>query len=237
MHIESFNNDIEKNKGTYSYNNGKLANKFIINKKLKTILSVCDLKNKNVLEIGCGDGVFSSELANTVDGINIFAVDPADKAIFYAKKLERDNLKFEVMNIYDININKKFDYVLFNEVIHHLENTNSALEIASKYANNILIIEKNTKSIFLKIHNIIKKIKHRKMCHHKHSKTSIKNIKKYLSETLSMNIKNTKYMNIMPLFCSDNKAKIIRCIEPIFETIPILNMFTCKNVLIYAIKK
>lgn len=66
-------------------------------------------------------------------------------------KLNIDNIDFVVKNIYNFDINEKFDLVFFNGVLHHLEDPNKAIEIASKFADEMIIVEPNGYSPALKI--------------------------------------------------------------------------------------
>ena len=66
-------------------------------------------------------------------------------------KLNIDNIDFVVKNIYNFDINEKFDLVFFNGVLHHLGDPNKAIEIASEFADEMIIVEPNGYSPALKI--------------------------------------------------------------------------------------
>ncbi len=100
----------------------------------KIILEIIDKylnSTKKILDIGCGVGTLSLYLANkgnSVDGIDI-----SNNAIKACKdsanilKLNK-NTNFRVMKFPEQIPNKKFDFILFIEVIEHLENDQLALK-------------------------------------------------------------------------------------------------------------
>ncbi|WP_242004460.1 hypothetical protein [Brachyspira aalborgi] len=65
--IEQHNRDI-KEKGGYLYNSGSLANQITHKRIMDVITSFYDFTNKRILEVGCGDGKFTVELHNFIEG-------------------------------------------------------------------------------------------------------------------------------------------------------------------------
>ena len=65
--IEQHNRDI-KEKGRYLYNSGSLANQITHKRIMDVITSFYDFTNKRILEVGCGDGKFTVELHNFIEG-------------------------------------------------------------------------------------------------------------------------------------------------------------------------
>lgn len=66
--IEQYNRDI-KEKGGYLYNSGSLANQITHKRIMDVITSFYDFTNKRILEVGCGDGKFTVELHNFIEGV------------------------------------------------------------------------------------------------------------------------------------------------------------------------
>ena len=84
-----------------------------------------------VLEIGCGTGLFTKELART--GNTIVAIDIADALIGKAKeRVSAANVNFIVGNAYETQFQSgSFDFVVGSSSLHHLE-VDSALQEFSR---------------------------------------------------------------------------------------------------------
>jgi len=82
-----------------------------------------EIRNKMVLDVGCGDGVLSYLLAKR--GANVVGIDTSQDAIGFANKKCKKvsgNLKFIAASTYALPFKDRgFDYVLSPEVIEHLE--------------------------------------------------------------------------------------------------------------------
>ena len=75
-----------------------------------------------LLEIGCGIGTLSSYLAKTnIDG-KVDAVDISPATIEFAKNKYKGlkNLEFFVSDMTDFSIDKKYDFILFPDVLEHI---------------------------------------------------------------------------------------------------------------------
>lgn len=79
-------------------------------------------KNKKIkiFEIGCGTGDFLLQAKKM--GIEIFGLEPSKHT---HKTLKKRSIKFVGETIEDISINKKFDIIVMNQVIEHIDDLNS----------------------------------------------------------------------------------------------------------------
>jgi len=87
-----------------------------------------EIKNKNILDVGCGDGVISYLLAK--NGAKVVGIDNSKIAINFAKEKCRDlkNVEFLVASAYKLPFESKiFDYIVSSEVIEHLNNPDKML--------------------------------------------------------------------------------------------------------------
>ncbi|WP_144106347.1 class I SAM-dependent methyltransferase [Brachyspira hyodysenteriae] len=233
--VDKYNSDIKKTGGNYLYNNGS-ASEFITKKKnMDTMLSMYNFEGKNILEIGCGDGTFSLDFAKRNPTTNILATEPSEEAISAAKKLQNDlginNIAFDVQNVYDMKINSKFDCIVIISVLHHLPDPEKAISIASNYSDNLLIIENNGYAPALKILEKISKY------HREHDEKSFTlNRLRLWIKNAGMEIKNYKYIDIVPMFCPNWFAHLLNFIAPIFEKTPVLKRLSCARVVIFSSK-
>ncbi len=90
--------------------------------------------NKIILDLGCGGGILSEELAR--EGANIKAIDQSNKLIEGAKKRLIKNkldIDYECTSIKKIHQKKiKFDIILCLEVVEHVENLKEFLDYTFK---------------------------------------------------------------------------------------------------------
>ncbi len=112
-----------------------------------------NIKNLDILDIGCGGGLVSESLAKL--GGNITAVDFVNDNIKIAKQHSvKNKLKINYMckDVEKMNLNKKFDIIVMFEILEHLEDWKVFLKKIDKN------IKKNGKIIISTINrNIISK--------------------------------------------------------------------------------
>lgn len=108
----------------------------------ETIKNLCKSKKiKNICEVGCGVGILSNDLADSLHNSNIEAYDLNSTAIKIAKKFKKnDSVEFYNENLSRIG-KKKFDLVFAVEVLEHIKNDIHALKkMGSLMKNNGLLI-------------------------------------------------------------------------------------------------
>ena len=113
-------------------------------KSKEIIRSVTSLKNKRVIDIGCGDGWFLSWCSNEISSGT--GIDPSKEQILLAKeKINNKNISFENLGAENLKkLNDIYDLIFFFNSLHHVPThlMASSLEEASKvmHKNSILII-------------------------------------------------------------------------------------------------
>ena len=103
--------------------NIKKRNIFVI-ARYKVVLDLIgnEIKDKKVLDVGCGDGVLVYFLAQK--GADITGIDVSERAIKFAKEKCRSfkNADFSVGSVYKLPFkDRSFDHIISSEVIEHLE--------------------------------------------------------------------------------------------------------------------
>jgi ubiquinone/menaquinone biosynthesis C-methylase UbiE len=83
----------------------------------------------HVLELGCGSGYFTRELARL--SIRVTAIDISPDLINEAKdQVKSDNVTFQIQNAYQTDFEDcAFDAVIGSSVLHHLDTTKAIQEI------------------------------------------------------------------------------------------------------------
>ncbi len=82
------------------------------------------IKEANVLDVGCGWGLALLYLKNK--GLNCYGFDPAPEAVEYGNK-KGLNLKHAGLDGIDVFNGKKFDIIMLNNVLEHLEDPEKIL--------------------------------------------------------------------------------------------------------------
>ena len=111
--------------GDYQYNayyTGKAAQRFWHYAKLKEAEDALEIKSgDNILDVGCGSGLFSHFLAEH-EGTHVTAIDANHKAIEFAKnKYSNSNIEFKLGLLDELNLKKtSYDKIAFLEVKEHI---------------------------------------------------------------------------------------------------------------------
>ena len=114
------------------------------------------LKTPNNLDVGCGIGDFTIELAKNYPNLSLVGIDFSKEAIKLAKNNSRylKNIKFDVQNILSLKFkDKSFDTVFCINTLHHIkkEDLRIALKELTKISKNNIILEiKNNNNFYYK---------------------------------------------------------------------------------------
>ncbi|MBS9773711.1 MAG: class I SAM-dependent methyltransferase [Tenacibaculum sp.] len=107
------------------------------NQFIKAILKCSNIKDKNILEIGCGSGRITKDLAKYAKSIT--AIDPDDNSLKIAKEnLTSNKITFIKGLGEDLSFlkDKKFDVVIYSLSLHHIPY--KAMELSLKQATELL---------------------------------------------------------------------------------------------------
>ena len=88
----------------------------------KRIISEMSIKgNESILDLGCGDGVLTKDLAELVPNGTVVGIDASENMIKKAKESQANNLTFIVMDIDAINFKNEFDIIFSNATLHWIK--------------------------------------------------------------------------------------------------------------------
>ena len=233
-YIEVFNSDAERNEG-YVYTKGnRLSCRLATQRTTDVILSVGRLSKRSVIDIGCGDGFFTIRFWDEAKPMSLVALDPAQHAIAIANRNKKDRaIEFMVGNAHSLPFaNDHFDVALLQSVLHHDEMPAGIIHEAFRVAREIIIHEPNGNSPILKL---IEKLSPYHREHHEKS-YSTRLLRKWIEET-GGTIIHQKFAGFVPMFCPDWFARLTKLIEPIVESMPLLNRFACAVQVLNARRK
>ena len=130
-----YNNRYESHTDSYNYSGG-IRWAFSL---IKDIIKYCDKASvKNILDVGCGNGVKSVLLANYFSNAKLLGIDFTDEGIKKANAnySKVSNIHFDKADIFEMQT-EKYDMVSCLEVLEHIEDWQSILkkicDISSKY--------------------------------------------------------------------------------------------------------
>lgn len=123
-----------------------------------------NIENKKVLDVGCGNGVVSKVLMEELH-LDLFGTDILDyrKEKICFKKMAGALLPFE---------DASFDYVLFNDVLHHSEDIESLLLEAKRVGKHLLVFEVKASPLFRIFDVVLNSLYHSDMPHPENFKQS-----------------------------------------------------------------
>jgi len=86
------------------------------------LIAELDLQGtERILDLGCGDGTLSAQIADLVPHGEVVGIDASCGMIEAARPKERKNLRFLVMDINELNYAEQFDVVFSNATLHWIK--------------------------------------------------------------------------------------------------------------------
>ena len=97
--------------------------------------------NERILDLGCGDGYLTEQLALLVPNGKVLGIDASVGMIQTAKKICRDNLDFVQMDINSLHFSNEFDIIFSNAALHWVKDHDQLLKnsLAALKADGILL--------------------------------------------------------------------------------------------------
>jgi trans-aconitate methyltransferase len=91
--------------------------------------------DENILDVGCGDGKVTAEIARHLPNGSARGIDASAEMIAFAKKTfpakTNSNLKFQVMDARKIKFAKQFDFLFSNAALHWVDDHETFLRGAA----------------------------------------------------------------------------------------------------------
>ncbi|HEY3762196.1 MAG TPA: methyltransferase domain-containing protein [Verrucomicrobiae bacterium] len=112
------------------------ANSVVQQAWAREVIGRLDLRgDEHILDIGCGDGKVTAEIARALPNGSVTGVDASAEMIAFAKKTfplkQHSNLEFRVMDARKIKFAKKFDFLFSNAALHWVDDHQKFLEGAA----------------------------------------------------------------------------------------------------------
>ena len=100
----------------------------------KKLISELNLAgNEKILDLGCGDGGITVQLAELVPDGQVVGIDASHSMIESAREAHRTkNIRFDLMDINEINFENEFDFVFSNATLHWVKDHKKLLSNVHK---------------------------------------------------------------------------------------------------------
>jgi SAM-dependent methyltransferase len=189
-------------------------------------------RSVRIVDIGCGDGTFTIEIAERFRPAAIRGIDPAGNAVDAARTRIPTRLSvsvsFEVGNAYDVQ-NKGETVAVVRGVLHHLDRPRAAIAQMTQQFTSLLVLEPNGYNPVMKI------IERASRYHRQHDERS------YWPPTLNrwftqegFSVAAQKFLCLVPYFCPTPAARILCRAESVIESLPVVRQICCgTNLVLY----
>jgi len=212
---EPFDLDIEANGGYRYTTNAGLSSRLANERQTLATLALVELEGRSVIDVGCGDGTYTAELAARAAPRQILGLDPAALAIASAAN-RYPELRFEVGDEHWLeSTDERFDVAIVRGVLHHATDPERLLRAVASVARQVLVIEANG------LNPVLKAIERLSRYHRDHDERSFSAalIDGWL-RSASLTIERRLYVGLVPLFVPAPVARILKMIEPVMEQTP-----------------
>jgi ubiquinone/menaquinone biosynthesis C-methylase UbiE len=190
----------------------------------RAILEAANLRGQRVLDIGCGDGVYTAELYDLGQPAILHGLDPAVSGISAARVRAGTRLiTLGVGSAYALPYSDDtFDWAVLRGVLHHLERPIEALSEALRVSQRIVVVEPNG------LNPILKVLERVSPYHITHGERS------FLPRTLDAWVETQggrvtwrQWVGVVPMFCPRWFARCMKSLEPMLERLPLVRSIGC----------
>lgn len=222
--VEAFNRDVLANEGYLYTTHARLSSRLANQRLTEATLAIADFRGKRVLDIGCGDGTYTIELFDRAQPASMHGTDLAHEAIRVAwQKVGIRPIAFEVSGAYALPFDAdSFDIAYLRAVLHHMDKPVVALREALRVAPTAVVIEPNGYNPVLKV---LERVSLYHVAHHEKSYSPAR-LERWIQQ-VGGTVCARCYAGLVPFFCPDWFAKLMKRLEPAVERMPLLNALGC----------
>lgn len=233
-HTAPFEADIARD-GVYGYTSDARLSCRLANRRLTdAAMSVADFRGRRIIDIGCGDGTYTTEIVELGDAAEVTGVDPAGNAISVARSRPAGlPIRFVEASAYVLPYEAdSFDVAQLRGVLHHVEHPKGALEEALRVAPQVVVIEPNGYNLGLKVLERVSRY------HVEHDERSYapRMLDRWIRE-LGARVEARTFAGFVPMFSPDRLARIMKRIEPVVEGVPLLRAAGCAVYVCVAVRE
>jgi SAM-dependent methyltransferase len=230
--VDVFSRDADA--GGYLYARQDRLSATLSNKRTSVaIAEAVSMQGLRVIDLGCGDGTYTTEHVTKNGAAYVLGVDPAPGAVAHARKLASEagvqNCEFAALSFDAVDDAVTYDIAILRGVLHHLDDPAAAVSKALALARRVVILEPNG------LNPVMKMIERFSAYHREHGERSFAPslIKSWVTKAGGRTTK-CQFINLVPMFCPTPLARALNLAEPIVEKLPIIRAIGCGQTLIVA---
>jgi len=222
--VEPFERDAAEH-GGYQYTTDRLSSRLANARISDAVLAAASFDGARVIDIGCGDGTYTREIASLAHPAKVHGVDPAAAAIDVARQASRDEelVSFDVASAYELpHEADAFDVAILRGVLHHVDRPGEAIGEALRVAPTLVVMEPNGLNAGLKL------LERFSSYHVEHEERS------YAPGRLDIwvdgvggRVIKRQFVGFVPMFAPDGYARFSKRLEPLLEATPGVRRVTC----------
>lgn len=211
--------------GSYLYTGHRLSSRLANSRITDAVLRAADFQGARVLDIGCGDGTYTHELASLARPARVHGLDPSGGAVDVARAKEGSDgqVSFEVASAEALpHPPDAFDVAVLRGVLHHVDRPFAALAEALRVAPTVVVVEPNGLNPGLKV------LERYSRYHLEHEERS------YLPWRLDRWVAALgarpvlrQWVGFVPMFSPDWYARLAKRVEPLLERLPGVRAVVC----------
>lgn len=222
--VDPFEADIAANAGYLYTTNATLSSRLANGRLTDVSLAIGDFAGRRVVDIGCGDGTYTFDLFEAAGPSGITGLDPAEHAVRVAQgKAGGRPATFVVGSAFELPYRSgSFDVAYLRGVLHHMTRPVEALREALRVATSVVVVEPNGYNPVLKV------LERCSRYHIEHGEQSYppRRLDRWVRD-LGGTVERREFAGLVPFFCPDWLARVIKRIEPLVERLPVIRNLGC----------
>ncbi len=219
-----FNEDVDRYSGYVYTADDRLSCRLANIRMTEAILDLAEVAGQRVIDVGCGDGAYTVGLLDA-GALEVVGFDAAEQAVEVAQRraADRSNLHFEVGEISTFSTRgKTFDVAIVRGLLHHLDDVEQAVARIASLARRAVVVEPNGYNPILKV---IERISPYHRAHQERS-FSPRLLDRWFVGC-GGRIEHSLFVGLVPMFCPEPLARLLKRLEPIVERLPVIRAVCC----------